>query len=136
MLKSFRCQWCGSERRRDDSKFDLKYCSNYCQGMARSEPKYQAWLSGIRPKMSPGILRRYVIRRDGDVCSVCGLGEWRGLPIPLEVHHLDGNGSNSVPSNVTLMCPNCHAQTDTFRSKNRGNGRFARAERYRAGASY
>lgn len=51
-------------------------------------------------------------------CECCGLSEWNGKPIPLELHHKDGNSHNHVLSNLALLCLNCHAQTDTFRSKN------------------
>ena len=51
-------------------------------------------------------------------CECCGLSEWNGKPIPLELHHKDGNSHNHILSNLILLCLNCHAQTDTFRSKN------------------
>jgi len=34
---------------------------------------------------------------------------------------------------MRLLCPNCHAQTPTYKSKNRGNGRAYRRERWRVG---
>ena len=43
---------------------------------------------------------------------------WNGLPIPLELHHIDGNRNNHKFENLQLLCLNCHAQTDTFRAKN------------------
>lgn len=50
-----------------------------------------------------------------------------GQPIPLELEHKDGNHRNNTPSNVCLLCPNCHSQTDTYGSKNRGQGRSDRS---------
>jgi predicted RNA-binding Zn-ribbon protein involved in translation (DUF1610 family) len=35
------------------------------------------------------------------------------------VHHVDGNRNNNDLSNLQLLCPNCHSQTDNFCSKNR-----------------
>ena len=52
-------------------------------------------------------------------CEKCGLSEWLGQPIALEVHHIDGNPNNNVIENFQLLCPNCHAQTDSYRGKNR-----------------
>ncbi len=52
-------------------------------------------------------------------CEYCGRTEWNGYPIPLELHHKDGNSHNHTLSNLELLCLNCHAQTDNFRSKNR-----------------
>ena len=43
-------------------------------------------------------------------CEKCKLREWNNKPIPLELHHVDGNGKNNNLSNIQLLCPNCHAQ--------------------------
>lgn len=51
-------------------------------------------------------------------CECCGLTEWLGNPIPLELHHKDGNRYNNVIENYELVCPNCHALTDSYRGKN------------------
>jgi hypothetical protein len=44
----------------------------------------------------------------------------------VEVEHIDGNWRNNLPENLTLLCPNCHALTPTFRGLNRGHGRPGR----------
>lgn len=49
----------------------------------------------------------------------CGLTEWNGKPIPLELHHINGNNTDNRLENLMLLCPNCHAQTDNYRGKNR-----------------
>ena len=51
-------------------------------------------------------------------CESCKLTEWLGQSIPLEVHHKDGNRNNNVFENYELLCPNCHAFTDSYRGKN------------------
>ena len=51
-------------------------------------------------------------------CSCCGLSEWLGHPIPLELHHKDGNKDNNELSNLELRCPNCHYFTETYKTKN------------------
>ena len=51
-------------------------------------------------------------------CECCGNSEWMGNPIPLELHHIDGNRYNNVVENFQLLCPNCHAFTDSYRGKN------------------
>ena len=53
-------------------------------------------------------------------CEVCRLEEWNNLPIPLELDHIDGDKYNNLLSNLRILCPNCHAQTDTYRGKNIG----------------
>lgn len=32
-------------------------------------------------------------------CECCGMTEWLGQPIPLELHHKDGNRNNNVLEN-------------------------------------
>lgn len=51
-------------------------------------------------------------------CEKCGLTEWLGQPIPLELHHIDGDRTHNEVSNYMLLCPNCHALTDSYRGKN------------------
>jgi hypothetical protein len=51
-------------------------------------------------------------------CESCNNEEWVGSPIPLEVHHMDGDKTNNQLSNLQILCPNCHALTDTYKTKN------------------
>ena len=51
-------------------------------------------------------------------CENCGLEEWMGQPIPLELHHVDGDKTHNELSNYQLLCPNCHALTNSYRGKN------------------
>ena len=51
-------------------------------------------------------------------CEGCGNTEWLGNPIPLELHHKDGDNTNHELDNLALLCPNCHALTDTYCGKN------------------
>lgn len=53
------------------------------------------------------------------VCSCYGLAQWLGKPIPLELHHKDGDKNNNSLENLELRCPNCHYFTDTYKTKNR-----------------
>lgn len=43
-------------------------------------------------------------------CEICGLSEWQGKPIPLELHHIDCDHYNNELENLQIVCPNCHAQ--------------------------
>ena len=51
-------------------------------------------------------------------CENCGLTKWLDQPIPLEVHHKDGDRHNNIIENFQLLCPNCHAMTNSYRGKN------------------
>ena len=52
-------------------------------------------------------------------CERCGLTDWRGKPLPLELHHVNGDGHDNRLENLLLLCPNCHSQTDTWGGRNR-----------------
>ena len=48
----------------------------------------------------------------------CGLSEWHGQPIPLELHHINGDNTDNRLENLQILCPNCHALTDNYSGKN------------------
>lgn len=51
-------------------------------------------------------------------CEECGISRWNGKELNCELDHIDGNRSNHKLENLKILCPNCHSQTPTFRSKN------------------
>ena len=55
-------------------------------------------------------------------CEECGLRSWRGLPLALQLHHVNGCAGDHRVENVRLLCPNCHSQTPTH-SRKRANRR-------------
>ena len=52
-------------------------------------------------------------------CNRCRNNKWQGENIPLELEHKDGNNINNDRNNLELLCPNCHALTDTWRGRNK-----------------
>lgn len=70
--------------------------------------KYRLWREGSKEKK----------------CELCGLEEiWNNLTITLELHHVDGNKMNNQLSNLQILCPNCHSQTDTWCGRNKKNSK-------------
>lgn len=51
-------------------------------------------------------------------CEVCGNIEWMGQPIPLDLHHINGDHFDNRLDNLIIVCPNCHRLTDNWGSKN------------------
>ena len=46
-------------------------------------------------------------------CELCGYTE------NLELHHINGNHYDNRLENLQILCPNCHALTETYRGKNK-----------------
>jgi 5-methylcytosine-specific restriction endonuclease McrA len=47
-----------------------------------------------------------------EVCAVCGISEWNGTPLKMDVDHIVPRafgGKNSL-DNLQYLCPNCHRQ--------------------------
>ena len=45
------------------------------------------------------------------LCERCLGAEWMGEPMPLELHHVNGNPFDNRIENLQVLCPNCHALT-------------------------
>jgi hypothetical protein len=60
-------------------------------------------------------IKKKLIRERGHQCEKCENSTWLELPITLELEHIDGNNTNNEEDNLLLLCPNCHAQTVTWR---------------------
>jgi hypothetical protein len=52
-------------------------------------------------------------------CDCCKRKEWEGQPIPLELDHINGQNFDNRLENLRVLCPNCHALTNTYRGKNK-----------------
>lgn len=51
-------------------------------------------------------------------CEICHIKDWNNKDLCLHVHHIDGNPQNNDVSNLQLLCPNCHSQTENWCAKN------------------
>lgn len=113
----------------------LKSNTKYCTDCWNSKPEIRTRREWDTAKSNPAC--RFLLVRDrGKCCEVCKNAAWMGEDIPLEVDHIDGDSDNWNKQNMRLVCPNCHAQTDTYKGRNKGRGRYARRKRYQEGKSY
>lgn len=110
-----------------------KYCDQKCQSEYQHKEKIQKWKLGEDIGNKP--IKRY-LRSKRNECWCCGIKDWNDKPIVLELEHIDGNHRNNKEENLSLLCPNCHSQTPTYKSRNRGNGRHSRRERYQQEKSF
>jgi hypothetical protein len=122
--------FCANNCGRQLPKQYVYYCSNACKTDA-----YRTWIIGEwnagKLKSSTffnRVLRRHLLELFGEQCQRCGWSEVNPASgkVPIEVEHIDGDWKNIRPDNLTLLCPNCHSLTKTFRGLNRGRGRPGR----------
>jgi hypothetical protein len=105
-------------------KYGLFKTNQSGKGMKKTSTKkipLDTILSGERSYTSSHRLKLMLLNEGifSHVCSVCKLSTWNGIPISLELDHIDGIHYNNKLNNLRLLCPNCHSQTPTFRSKKR-----------------
>lgn len=120
------CLNCGTPVKQNPNVF----CSIKCQHKHLRKCKVE---SG---RGNPRLLKNYLLDIRERKCEVCGITEWMDLPAPLDLDHKDGDPTNNDLDNLRLICPNCHAQTENYKGRNKGNGRYFRRERYAKGKSY
>ena len=61
-------------------------------------------------------------------CECCGISEWNGKPLTLQLHHINGIHNDNRLSNLQLLCPNCHSQIENFGTRGRGTSIIRKAK--------
>ncbi|KAA0082386.1 HNH endonuclease [Mycolicibacterium sp. P9-64] len=131
------CRACGSPLSKRSQKI---YCSNACQASVRRDTGIKRWLESGEAYIGTRqvhYIRQYLADAQSGCCAICGgANTWLGLPLSMVLDHIDGNPTNNQRDNLRLVCPNCDSQLPTYKSRNRGNGRHFRRQRYANGQSY
>lgn len=70
---------------------------------------------GDRSRLKRRLLREGLL---APTCAECGLADWRGRPLSLQLDHINGVGDDHRIENLRLLCPNCHSQTSTYCGRN------------------
>lgn len=100
-------------------QFDISHFKG--QGWNKNNFDYDRFRYGNNIKAAAAIDAIVYLR--GHRCERCQLEQWLNNPIPLEVHHKDGDKLNNELDNLELLCPNCHALTDNWRGRNISTGK-------------
>lgn len=116
-----------------------KHCSELCHNISLREIRTMAWLETGQATIGGRghYIRQYIFDDQGGLCAICEMADsWQGKKLVFILDHIDGNAENNHRDNLRLVCPNCDSQLPTYKSKNKGNGRHKRRERYKKGLSY
>lgn len=95
-------------------------CGNHHRGGTAAKPLAEVMVKDSTFKTShlkTRLLREGIFERK---CYSCDGVEWLGNPIPLELEHVNGISNDHRQENLTILCPNCHALTPTYRGRNNG----------------
>jgi len=121
--KDFECDGCG---KKFGSKMALiGHKSNCDKNDAKLERerynqnRLEVKLNASFEELSIILKREKIFREQSGKCNHCGLENWLGQKITLELEHRDGNTNNNDRSNLELLCPNCHSLTHTWRGRNK-----------------
>lgn len=115
---------CNNCQRNIYGKSDIcKYCIK--------EEKIAKWLSGdlsvtwyLPTKEPKGFMKKYLLETRGDKCEECGFDRKRpDGTSKIQMDHIDGDYTNNLITNLRLLCPNCHDDTETYGSRNIKGGR-------------
>ena len=125
--KQWHCIKCGA---------DVKRRNKYCRTCV---PNFNGWAKGLNSAIDPRVKSIHnlsSLRKDNPMgnsnlrkaylhyigpdykCVICFISDWKNQPLVLQVDHINGDRTNNDPSNLRLLCPNCHSQTDTYCGKN------------------
>lgn len=74
--------------------------------------------------LSWDLKREYLIYENGNKCDKCGISEWLGFKVAIEINHINGNNKDHFKENLECLCPNCHSITSNWRGRNKTNRRF------------
>lgn len=133
---SYCCIQCGKEIIDNHIR---TFCSNECR-KAFEESHYQEyierWKRGEESGCTPSYkihkyVKRYLVEKNNNSCQECGwnrINEHTGS-VPLQIHHIDGDCTNNSEENLQLLCPNCHALTENFGSRNKNSKRVFRKQK-------
>lgn len=113
-----------------------KYCSRKCSKQGLRQEIVEKWLSapeGLKNLDSNSAIALHIKGLAEYKCTLCG---WAKINrhtgrVPVQIHHVDGNPENNTIENLQVLCPNCHALTQSYKGANRGKGRKNRYQKKR-----
>lgn len=100
------------------------FCSTGCSIEYKNKIRIEEWkYKNKNVKDLKGVLRIFILKEKNNKCEACGFEGYNkktGNSI-LQLHHKDANHENNTYKNIKVLCPNCHAMTETFGALNKEN---------------
>lgn len=97
---------------------------SWSKGMTRESKNELPWdivfCEDCQHRVKGSVLLKRLVRTNKrkNECEQCGLTEWCGKKIVLQIHHINGIRNDNRETNLQILCPNCHSQTDNWAGKN------------------
>lgn len=134
------CIICNSEAIKYSKHSTKKFCSKECSDIYRKklgqqnafnkhikykEQKQERIDSGDWNLLFKSEHKDVVLAEQDYKCAICKNSMmWEGKPLGFDLDHIDGDRNNNRRSNLRCLCPNCHSQTPTYKSKNTTNKKY------------
>lgn len=136
-----------SRNTKQDSEIFCLNCGNpikkgvFCNRKCKEEYQYNNYIERWKKGEEDGlygkytinkILREYLLKKCEYKCSNCGKSYENPYTHKtiLQIHHKDGDCTNNKEDNLEVLCPNCHAMTENFGSRNKNCTRIDKRKRY------
>ena len=113
-LEKFGIKYKGNIGRKGTPRYELRKDSNHYLNKINFISSYKLKLKLIEDKIKE------------HKCERCNLSNWLGEPIPIELHHIDGDRFNNNLENLQILCPNCHSKTDNNSGKKSRKEKFVK----------
>jgi 5-methylcytosine-specific restriction endonuclease McrA len=142
ILKKANVKICASNYRKVHKKIkELKLNTSHFTGQGWNIGKTHADISeknlleylNNNKKVQSNRLKKALIKFNykKNECEKCHRTEWEGYPIPLELHHKDGNHFNNKLENLEILCPNCHSLQPTYKDTSKYGAKKNTIEDYK-----
>jgi len=125
-----RYEWSEVQRAIDEEELSMTQClarfgfcrATWAEAVKRGDIVPRQWITPMEellvvgPRRGRGHIKTRLLREGlkENRCEICGLSEWLGKPLSLELHHVNGHGNDNRLENLQLLCGNCHSQTDNW----------------------
>ena len=105
-----------------DNKIDISHFKGYAHGKSRNikiedEEVFKENSTYVNnTSLKSRLIRDYNFKEE---CNICGISEWLGNKLSLQLDHVYGINKDNRIENLRFLCPNCHSQTETFCGRNK-----------------